>query len=127
MSRSRRVDPHPPARRSACPVAGALDLLGDRWTLLIVRDLLAGKSRYGEFAASAESIPTNILAERLGRLEASGLVTRTPYQQHPPRFAYRLSPAGDALRPALGALATWGLRHVAGTRADPKVLAELRG
>ena len=65
--------------RSPCPVAGALDLLGDRWTLLILRDLLLGKSRYGQFLASPEGISTNLLADRLQRLEAAGLVTAVPY------------------------------------------------
>ena len=126
MSQSRRPAASAPARRSPCPIAGALDVLGDRWTLLVIRDLLAGKSRYGEFAASAEGIPTNILAERLARLEAAHLVSRTPYQKHPPRDAYHLTPAADGLRPVLGALAAWGLRHVAGTKANPTVLAALR-
>ena len=122
MTRSRR-----PARRSDCPIAGALEVLGDRWTLLIVRDLLRGRSRYGEFAESPEGIPTNILAERLARLEAAGLVARTAYQRHPPRYAYHLTPTGADLRPVLAALAGWGLRHVTGTKANPQVLAALRG
>jgi DNA-binding HxlR family transcriptional regulator len=105
----------PDPRRSVCPVSCALDLVGDRWTLLVVRDLLAGKARFGEFRASPERIPTNILAERLKRLERAGLVSRVPYSAHPPRDEYRLTPAGRALRDAIDALATWGLAHVPGT------------
>ena len=103
------------APRSACPVAGALDLIGDRWTLLIVRDLLLGKTRYGEFLVSAERIPTNILADRLKRLEREGLAERVAYSEHPPRFAYRLTDTGRDLAPAIRALIDWGLRHVPGT------------
>ncbi len=126
MTRSRHPDPRH-VTRSSCPIAGALDVIGDRWTLLVVRDLFAGKRRYGEFQASTEGVPTNILADRLARLARAGLVDRVAYQKHPPRHDYRLTPAGEELRPVLGALAAWGLRRVAGTKADPKVLAALRG
>jgi DNA-binding HxlR family transcriptional regulator len=102
--------------RSTCPVAGALDLVGDKWTLLVVRDLLRGKRRYGDLAASAEHIPTNILADRLRRLEQAGLVERKPYSERPPRYEYRLTRTGKELAPAVRSLAEWGLRHVAGTR-----------
>ncbi len=103
------------ARRSPCPVACALDLVGDRWTLLIVRDLLGGKKRYGDFLASSEKIPTNILADRLKRLEREGLICSVPYRLHPPRVEYRLTPEGRALGRAVEALATWGTRHFPGT------------
>ncbi|HEY3081489.1 MAG TPA: helix-turn-helix domain-containing protein [Chloroflexota bacterium] len=104
-------------RRSACPVAGTLDLIGDRWTLLVVRDLLLGKRRYGEFLASSEAIPTNILAERLKRLEEAGLIEALPYSQRPLRFEYRLTPTGRELGPIVRAVAAWGLAHVPDTRA----------
>lgn len=105
-----------PATRSPCPVACALDLVGDRWTLLILRDLMIGKSRYGQFLASPEGISTNLLADRLQRLEAAGLVTAVPYSEHPVRMDYRLTPAGRALGPVVDALAAWGLAHLPGTR-----------
>ena len=112
MTRSRR----PAAtRRSPCPIAGALDLLGDKWTLLVVRDLFAGKKRYGEFAGGMEKIPTNLLAERLKRLEEAGLVRSSAYQDNPPRYEYRLTPTGDALRPVMQEIVNWGRRHLAGT------------
>jgi DNA-binding HxlR family transcriptional regulator len=104
-----------PARRSGCPVACALDVVGDRWTLLLVRDLLAGKRRYGDFLASFERIPTNILAERLRRLERHGLITSTLYSQHPPRREYSLTPAGWKLGRVVEALADWGLEQFPGT------------
>ena len=109
-------DPGAGTRRSACPVACALDVVGDRWTLLVIRDLLAGKRRFGEFLASPEKIPTNILAERLKRLEREGLIASIPYSEHPPRVEYRLTPEGQALGRTLDALATWGLAHFTGTR-----------
>lgn len=125
MTRARSASPRRAARRSDCPIAGALDLLGDRWTLLLIRDLFAGKERYGEFQASPEGVPTNILADRLARLEQAGVVTSAPYQQNPPRYAYRLTSKGEGLRPVLAALAGWGQRHVAGARANPAVAAAL--
>ncbi|MBV9169715.1 MAG: helix-turn-helix transcriptional regulator [Chloroflexi bacterium] len=105
------------AQRSICPVACSLDILGDRWTLLLIRDLLLGKSRYGEFLASAEGIPTNILAERLKRLEQAGIITSTPYGNHARRKEYRLTQAGEALRPIVKAMRDWGLSQFPGTRA----------
>lgn len=108
--------------RSPCPVAGALDLVGDRWTLLVLRDLLAGKTRYGEFLASPEGISTNLLADRLQRMEAAGLITAIPYSEHPVRMDYRLTPAGRALRPVVDALASWGLAHLPGT--SPRLVFE---
>jgi DNA-binding HxlR family transcriptional regulator len=104
--------------RSPCPVAGALDLVGDRWTLLVLRDLLTGKTRYGKFLASPEGISTNLLADRLQRMEAAGLITAIPYSEHPVRMDYRLTPAGRALRPVVDALATWGLAHLPGTSSQ---------
>src|SRR3954468_3715010 len=84
-------------QRSACPIAGTLDIVGDKWSLLIVRDMRHGKSTYGELAASPERIPTNILAARLRRLEQAGIVARDAYQEHPPRYAYTLTEKGRDL------------------------------
>jgi DNA-binding HxlR family transcriptional regulator len=119
MSRPIRAVPSgdaaPGAVRSGCPVACALDVVGDRWTLLVVRDLLRGKKRFGELAASSERIPTNILAERLKRLERAGLVEAMPYSAHPPRSEYTLTAAGRDLRPVLSAVAEWGHARFPGT------------
>ena len=103
-----------------CPVARSLDLLGDRWTLLVVRDLFAGKTRFGDLLASPEHIPTNILAERLKRLQAAGLIEAVPYSQRPPRHEYRLTQRGHSLGPLLDAVATWGLEQFPGTRVTPR-------
>lgn len=105
------------------PDARALDLVGDKWTLLVVRDLLRGKRRYGDFAASSEHIPTNILADRLRRLEHAGIVERVRYSERPPRYEYRLTPRGHDLQPAIRSLAAWGLRYVEGTRMPPDAAA----
>ena len=102
--------------RSACPVACALDVVGDRWTLLVVRDLLRGKKRFGEFAESSERIPTNILAERLKRLVRAGLVEAAPYSAHPPRFEYTLTRSGRELEPVLSTVAAWGHARFPNTR-----------
>ena len=103
-------------RRSLCPVACSLDVIGDRWTLLIIRDLFAGKRRYGEFLSSPEHIPTNILAERLKRLEGAGLMRSVQYSEHPPRSEYELTERGRGLAPVLDSLADWGLEQFPGTR-----------
>ena len=103
--------------RSTCAVAGTLDLLGDKWTLLLIRDLnLFGARRFGEFLQAPEGIPTNLLAERLKRLERAGLVSRRAYQQQPPRYEYRLTPAGEDLKPVLAAIREWGRAHLEGRK-----------
>ena len=107
-------------RRSTCPAACALDLAGDKWTLLVVRDLLRGRHTYGELAASDEGIPTNILANRLRKMEAAGLVEATPYQKHPVRYAYTLTAKGSDLGHVLAAVARWGKKHIRGTRVPPE-------
>ena len=101
--------------RSACAVANSLDLVGDKWSLLVVRDLLHGKQTYGELVNSPESIPTNILADRLKRLEAAGIIVSSPYQQRPVRYRYALTPKGAALGEVLLAFVRWGKRHIPGT------------
>src|SRR5215469_4064566 len=104
-----------PFLRSACAIANSLDIVGDKWSLLVVRDLLHGKHTYGELASSPERIPTNILADRLERLEDAGIITSTPYQQRPVRYAYTLTPKGSALGDVLLAFVRWGKQHIPGT------------
>lgn len=123
MARRSRTGEHPPdpsdtGARSVCPVANTLDILGDRWTLLVIRDLLKGKHRYVEFSRSPEGIPTNLLSERLKRLERLGIVESRLYSQHPPRSEYLLTAKGEALRPVVASMRRWGLRHIPGTRAS---------
>jgi DNA-binding HxlR family transcriptional regulator len=104
-----------PFKRSQCAIANSLDIVGDKWSLLVVRDLLHGKRTYGELVNSPERIPTNILAERLKRLEAAGIVASAPYQQHPTRYAYTLTAKGTALGDVLLAFVRWGKQHIPGT------------
>lgn len=107
-----------PPRRSACAVANTLDRVGDKWSLLLVRDMLAGKTTYGQFLESPEGIPTNILADRLRRLEHFGIITRAAYQERPVRYAYSLTTEGKQLGRVLRALADWGLENISGTRKE---------
>ena len=100
--------------RSTCPVARVLDILGDKWTLLVIRDLFLDKHRYGEFVKSPEGIPTNILAERLKRLEAAGIIKKVLYQSNPPRAEYFLTSKGADLGKVLGTMRKWAERHVPG-------------
>jgi DNA-binding HxlR family transcriptional regulator len=95
----------------ACPVARSLDLLGERWTLLIVRDLLQGPGRFQELSESLVGIGPNLLSERLKLLEQHGIVSRRFYSDHPPRAEYLLTERGQELGVVIGALASWGARH----------------
>ncbi|MEM7383515.1 MAG: helix-turn-helix domain-containing protein [Verrucomicrobiota bacterium] len=104
-------------RRSVCPVACALDVLGDRWTLLVIRDLMLGRSRFKEFTASPEGIPTNVLSERLERLVRHGIAEQVPVSEGSKRLGYRLTEKGAALRPMIKALVKWGLEWEEGTEA----------
>lgn len=113
-------------RRSDCPVACALDLAGDRWTLLVVRDLLRGRHTYKELQSGGEGIPTNILADRLKKMEDNGLVCAQPYQDNPVRWRYELTPKGEELGAVLGALARWGKKHIRGTRVASEFRVGLR-
>jgi DNA-binding HxlR family transcriptional regulator len=107
-----------PPRRSPCAIASTLDRVGDKWSLLLVRDMLAGKTTYGQFLQSPEGIPTNILADRLKRLEQFGLVERSAYQERPVRHAYKLTAGGRQLGRVLRALADWGLENIPGTKTE---------
>ena len=107
--------------RSPCPIANTLDIIGDKWTLLVVRDLLAGKSTYSEFQSSPEKIPTNILADRLKRLIKKDIILKTPYQDRPVRYAYQLTDKGTSLGPILKEMQNWGSKNIAGTEARIKM------
>jgi DNA-binding HxlR family transcriptional regulator len=96
----------------ACPVAKALEVLGDRWTLLIVRDLLRGARRFQDFQTSLTGIAPTILSDRLKLMEEHGLIARRFYSDHPPRAEYLLTDKGQELGMVVGALAVWGTRHV---------------
>jgi len=99
-------------RRSACPVSISLELLGDRWSLLIVRDLMVrGLRSFKEFQASGEGIATNVLADRLEKLQSSGIITAEAEKTDARRVNYRLTEKGIDLAPVLLELLIWGARH----------------
>lgn len=103
-----------------CPIARAVDALGEWWSLLILRDAFLGRARFDEFQASLGIAP-NMLARRLKQLVAAGLLERRPYAQRPLRHEYRLTPLGQDTFPVLVALGAWGSRHLTGG----KVFVEL--
>jgi DNA-binding HxlR family transcriptional regulator len=111
--------------RSVCPITNLLDIAGDKWTLLVIRDLLLGKKRFAEFAESDEKIPTNILANRLKRMEKLDLLKKNPYQNNPVRFEYTLTEKGKALKPIIREMARWGLQYVDGTKTFTRVQSKL--
>jgi DNA-binding HxlR family transcriptional regulator len=102
--------------RSPCAVACSLDLVGDKWSLLVVRDLLRGSVTYGDLQKSPEGIPTNILADRLKRLEEAHLISKSAYQEHPVRYAYKLTEKGRDLGDVLLAFVRWGKKYIPGTQ-----------
>src|SRR5262244_4243003 len=102
-----------------CPVAKALDVVGERWTLLIVRDLLRGPARFQDLRAQLSGIPPKLLADRLRRMARQGLVARTLYSKRPPRASYTLTDRGRGLGVVVGALAVWG-RPFVGPRSGPR-------
>src|SRR6266705_1972409 len=101
--------------RSDCPIACSLDVLGDKWTLLIVRDLIIGKHRFADLGTSLERIPTNTLTDRLRRMEENNFIEKLQYEQKPARFEYHLTAKGKALLPVLQELSHWATRHLTGT------------
>jgi len=95
-----------------CPVARTLDLIGERWTILILRDLLlAGPCKFQDFQQSLSGISPNTLSARLKKLEEHGVIARRFYEEHPPRAEYVLTDKGRALGPVLKALLGWGQKH----------------
>ncbi|MBL7809175.1 MAG: helix-turn-helix transcriptional regulator [Saprospiraceae bacterium] len=99
--------------RSTCPIASALDLLGDKWSLLIIRDLaFMGKRTYSEFLASEEKISTNILADRLGWLEENGMVSSQQDASNKKKYNYHLTEKGLDLLPLLLEIIIWSDKHL---------------
>ena len=113
-----------PKFRSRCPVASALDVVGDKWTLVVLRTIFAGRHRYGELADIPEAISSNILADRLERLEALGLIARKSYRQNPVRYEYHLTRKGADLLPVLQELASWAARHIPDRWSAPRWFSE---
>ncbi|SFR31581.1 transcriptional regulator, HxlR family [Yoonia tamlensis] len=98
--------------RSPCPISSFLDLWGDRWTLIIIRDMLVGKRRFSDLEAGNEHVPPSILADRMKKLIALGVAERVQYQDKPPRYEYHLTAKGTALRPVLIAMGDWSEEHL---------------
>jgi len=95
-----------------CPIARTLDVIGERWTILILRELVRhGPRKFQDFEQSLPRISPNTLSARLKRLEETGIVERRFYAQHPPRAEYVLTQIGEEVRPVLKALFEWGERH----------------
>jgi DNA-binding HxlR family transcriptional regulator len=106
--------------RSPCPLSKALDLVGDKWSLVIVRDMCLGKKRYGDFQSSPEGIPTNILANRLRQLEEHGIIKKQAYQDKPVRNEYLLTAKGADLLPVLQQLVLWTQKYDADCWMPPE-------
>ncbi|MCX6216320.1 helix-turn-helix domain-containing protein [Spirosoma sp.] len=113
-------------QRSTCPISTSLDVLGDKWTLLILRDMVfAGKSTYGQFLQSAEKMATNVLADRLAVLESQGILTKAVASDKKSKFTYRLTEKGVETVPIIIELILWGTKHGPAV-VDPGLLEELQ-
>ncbi|KGO93787.1 winged helix-turn-helix transcriptional regulator [Flavobacterium subsaxonicum] len=113
--------------RSGCPISSSLDIFGDRWSLLIVRDLMLYKTRtYGDFTKSEEKIATNILANRLQILEDKGIISKLPYPDNKVKGLYKLSPKGIELIPALIEIALWGDKNLSKPDVRSPYLKEVK-
>lgn len=97
----------------ACPVETTLTLIGDKWKVLILRDLLPGTKRFGELKRSIGNVSQKVLTAQLRAMEASGLITRTVYAEVPPRVEYSLTELGQSLKPILDAMWSWGEEYKA--------------
>ncbi|MGI6018764.1 MAG: winged helix-turn-helix transcriptional regulator [Marvinbryantia sp.] len=111
MSESKTVKELP-----ACPVETTLTLIGDKWKVLILRDLLTGTKRFGELKKSIGNVSQKVLTAQLRAMEENGLLTRTVYAEVPPRVEYTLTDLGESLKPILDAMWNWGEEYKASTR-----------
>jgi DNA-binding HxlR family transcriptional regulator len=115
-----------PQRRSSCPVNASLEILGDRWSLLIIRDLMLRSYRaYKDLLSSDEGIATNILADRLQRLEAAGIISTSRDAEDRRKVVYRLTAKGIDLAPIIVELILWGAQHEP-TGAPPAAIRKMR-
>jgi DNA-binding HxlR family transcriptional regulator len=110
-------------QRSSCPIANTLDILGDRWTLIIIRDLMFREKReYGELLNSEEGISSSVLATRLEQLQCTGIITKTDHPTDQKKYRYHLTAKGIDLMPMMIDVVLWGMQHVPGTLAPPDIL-----
>ena len=117
---SEKLVPKLRSPRSGCPIATSLDFLGDKWTLVIVRDMILGKRRFADFLMSPERITTNVLADRLAAMEREQLIERVAYSERPPRHEYRLTEKGRALWPILQDICRWANQFMPDTWVPPE-------
>ncbi|MGR6873338.1 winged helix-turn-helix transcriptional regulator [Pseudomonas sp. HK3] len=111
--------------RSICPLTNCLDLIGDKWTLILLRDMYLGKVRYGDFLTSDEGITTNILSSRLKDMMTNGLIEKTAYQEKPVRYEYRLKQSGKDLLPVIQSMSRWADEYIPGCRTLPDSFYQL--
>ena len=107
----------------ACPVATTVQLIGSKWKLLILRNLLARPWRFNELRKSLEGISQKVLTDSLRSMEEDGLVTRTVYPEVPPRVEYSLSPLGESMRPIIQAMEQWGAQYKASKAREQQGLS----
>lgn len=110
MSEAKKKDQLP-----ACPVETTLTLIGDKWKVLILRDLMPGTKRFGELKKSVGNVSQKVLTSQLREMEQSGLLIRTVYPEVPPRVEYTLTDLGRSLKPILDAMQSWGEAYKAGS------------
>lgn len=108
---------------SACPVATTVQLIGSKWKLLILRNLLARPWRFNELRKSLEGISQKVLTDSLRSMEEDGLVTRTVYPEVPPRVEYSVSPLGESMRPIIQAMEQWGAQYKASKAREQQGLS----
>jgi DNA-binding HxlR family transcriptional regulator len=114
-------------RHSGCGLAYSLDIFGDKWTLVVVRDLIfTGKRYFGEFMASPEKMASNILSDRLKRLEESGIVSKTQDPENESKFIYELTQKGKELIPLVLEIMIWGAKHDPNSNTPPAFLRWLK-
>lgn len=102
----------------ACPVETTLSLIGDKWKVLILRDLMDGTKRFGELKRSVSGVSQKVLTSQLRAMEESGLLTRTVYAEVPPKVEYSLTQLGKSLEPVLEAMKNWGEGYKSGLKSD---------
>ncbi len=95
-----------------CNIAQTLNIIGDKWTLLIIRKIMMGVTTYNEIKSSLEGIPSNLLSDRLKGLEEDGLIVSSLYQNHPPRYEYLLTDSGKDLLDVFHSIIMWGEKHL---------------
>jgi DNA-binding HxlR family transcriptional regulator len=110
-----------------CPVARTLDIIGERWTMIILRDLFLGRAKFSEFQQDSPTMPARVLSDRLKMLEQRGFIERVVYSEHPLRAEYRLTALGWTLEPVMKSLFLWGIDHTLDARQRAKVLEHLYG